>query len=1224
MSISHNNYYVTLFMGEIKGKDLRNEDLANRSEFNNRIEKTLDVLTGYENSDQLPNLSETFDFIHLKDDEKSKIQNIYREALLESFTNKDNIYDFCKQEDLSGEALESLFRLSPKITTWTIGHGNFDTESLKVLCDKQVASELHTFENIFDAKIYFLVNALKEVTLEKRAGALTAFRMLLLSPESSSWFFKTAKTLITKDIDANNISKIISALAKVEAPDQENFVEIAKQLITQDMKDSDISQIIATLATGVKAIDRKSVAEAAKQLIKQDMKSFDISQIISALAKVEAPDQENFVEIAKQLITQDMKDSDISQIIATLATGVKAIDRKSVAEAAKQLIKQDLKSFDISQIISALAKVEKADRENVAEVAKQLITEGINSHQIAQIISALATVKKADRENVVEVAKQLVTEDINSLQIAPIIEALAKVEENDRESVAESAKKLITQNMRGFNIRLIISALAKVEKADRENVVEVAKKLITEGTHSLQIAPIIEALAKVEENDRESVAESAKKLITQNMRGCNVRSIIETLAKVKENNRESFVETAQRLITKGISSDEIAPIIEILEKIEAIELKRFVEAVKKLITKNMQIPAFILIIKTLAEIKAIDRRGFVEVARRLITDEMKALEIEHVIEALVKVEAADLDSISLAIKNFTLDNKFRSYIPNLIKIVSIINPHLRDSTLELIKNADITIENDFSEITRFVLSSSNELFGDFELHLENTLKKIETNKQKALHLSSLIQSLVENGVISESSLLFQNVLEIQHIYLLKDEKDPKHPILLFKNLTEAAKTPIEELETRFPYNIKHLQKTGSVITYTAKDLADYNVDKDTLKTLFTNIKERIEQLPENEKRAEYIHIAQVYGTFEGPEEDAVKEGRKQLDSLEENLVSSKGSTVMLNYTKTKTSSAEKPIDAHHFKTFVILNDILKTEDTALQQEKLLNLSMSVHMCSTGQKDGIDIYFRGLDNQKAAFINTSFPILDRYVHALLLKAMYGKLISVDFLKELGGGGIQTSHETLYLLNKLSSHIGYPHEIAYDRHSKQIPDKLFKKTLKELLAAFFEALPIDLFVKSFTDHIEAISQKEKEVSQLKDEIKSLEEQNKSDNIRNLEKEVNELNKVYQKSLAKTDRIKWQDQLKELNNLKKNLVFPPELLIKRKQLNAMEKELIYLYAKLSSDELKSMFGEPTFEKDIYAYKINGEPVIEMDDMFRIVRITPKAVHHILESLQYINAFT
>ncbi len=68
-------------------------------------------------------------------------------------------------------------------------------------------------------------------------------------------------------------------------------------------------------------------------------------------------------------------------------------------------------------------------------------------------------------------------------------------------------------------------------------------------------------------------------------------------------------------------------------------------------------------------------------------------------------------------------------------------------------------------------------------------------------------------------------------------------------------------------------------------------------------------------------------------------------------------------------------------------------------------------------------------------------------------------------------------------------------------------------------------------------------------------------------------------------------------------------------------MEKELTHLYAKLSTDELNSMFGKPTFEKDIYAYRVNGEPVIEIDDMFRITRITPKAVHHILESLQYIN---
>ncbi len=1040
-----------------------------------------------------------------------------------------------------------------------------------------------------------------------------------------------AKEFITESATQIDCRSMINALKKVDKDQRQSIVSIAKKIVSK--KSMTISVIITTLKVIAKTSSdkRDNLVLLGNKYIKDSIPNSKKKEMIEAFSNVSKEDLQSYIDATDELIT----DSSSDEFIATVTIFMSQLGKGSLtgfASAAKELIQESMSEEEIKAIIFALGYVSKDNRNSFISAVKSLVPDNVSKTDLVTIMYSLSVLTEKEHEN-----RVLTVNEFTSLVKDPkvrtsIVKALLGASQLQLKSLTSNAKKTIHELFpkieSGAEVLSVLETVKNRSEEEVDSLITITKKVMTEPRNNLQVSSFFEALANISEDQRESVANAAGKLINKLTNDSTIHDMVQTLVGVDKDERESVASAAGELIQKPVDKSNMTSMIQVLASLEKDERASVVSNVKELITKSTGNFTIIKMIITLSIQEKSERESLAFEVKEFMTQAVGDIDIVGTLDALTPIEKEKRKTVLEAVKVITQKTEYLSHIPSFIKALSLINPELLGQAAEAIASHDEIIADYDPDIIRFLLQNSRKINENFESYLRSSLTKVQEIELKALLLCETILVLVDEGIVSENSQLYLDSVAVKLMHDPTERENPKNPIVLFHALSESAKTPIESSQIRTDFNLKQLQETGRLKVYTMSDLEKFDVNSQTLMKLFSDAKTHIEGLSEKEQQATYMYIANVYRDMDREElekeieneENHILLGKKVLEDLEQNLTNKKGSTLMLNYTRMLKSSPDKPISSYHFKTFAILDDIQNTDDPSLRLEKLLGLSQQVRNCSTGQQGGIDNIFRGLGMEEITFIHPTLPVLNKFVRFLMNQLTEQVLMDITFLESLGGRESENVHQTRYLKNKLSPHIGFPNVLAFDPHTIVIPSGLFNKSLEELLEAFFKEFSLDSLEKVFLRHIASIKSLQVQIETVEREIKDLEAKHTPQSIKDLQKTVRELQTKFRLDRSAETFRDFQAKQRELQKLKMDNPLPAEVSAKRKQLDSMNKDLNALTVQLASDELKAIFGEPTFDGGVYAYRLNGEVAIEVDDLLVPVEIKPKAVKHILKQLDYV----
>ncbi len=167
-----------------------------------------------------------------------------------------------------------------------------------------------------------------------------------------------------------------------------------------------------------------------------------------------------------------------------------------------------------------------------------------------------------------------------------------------------------------------------------------------------------------------------------------------------------------------------------------------------------------------------------------------------------------------------------------------------------------------------------------------------------------------------------------------------------------------------------------------------------------------------------------------------------------------------------SSNSSGPIPNASFYLNRILKAILQEsldrkagEILSSREIALLTFAKTTSACSTGQLDGIAIYFNHLplEFRGAALATTAAQdslknYMDAFVQKILNETFSSRSL-LDLLRTNAFSG-QESHQTLYLKNRLYKQVGFHHQLTFDPHAGMIDDGVFQASLETLMEKFFQ--------------------------------------------------------------------------------------------------------------------------------------------------------------------------
>lgn len=264
--------------------------------------------------------------------------------------------------------------------------------------------------------------------------------------------------------------------------------------------------------------------------------------------------------------------------------------------------------------------------------------------------------------------------------------------------------------------------------------------------------------------------------------------------------------------------------------------------------------------------------------------------------------------------------------------------------------------------------------------------------------------------------------------------------------------------------------------FVAADLPQ-SLSSDTFRELFDGVKRRVEQ----EEQDRLINNRPSSDEDPSLAKYIEKTYKKSLGELQANVLNGVLIPELLKIPIEPTQN----ISQGAFYLYAILRSI-QDRDPIIRPSfpfsdreiALLNFAYAVSECTTGQMDGIVNYYNKLDsryrfekqvenshaNQLIDFINASIQSLMQTTFAdeQMIKTMTKKM-SVP----------QASHQSLYIKNRLYSHVGLKHDLTFDFHGELLLDELIDASLSELIKVFLIFFSPDKLISQLFEDFENAS-------------------------------------------------------------------------------------------------------------------------------------------------------
>ncbi len=684
-----------------------------------------------------------------------------------------------------------------------------------------------------------------------------------------------------------------------------------------------------------------------------------------------------------------------------------------------------------------------------------------------------------------------------------ILESLSQIPEDEILDVLSTASQLQDGTDFKDNIPGLIDAIVKIPYGSRESLLKKMAPLLAIYTNSSDHKYLLLAFSATEPEDYEQVTKAILPLINKEspLKFCGKLIIIASLLPTNEQNTET---------------------IKAIEKLYDDDNKDYVRDsfwFSNTITYYPRNERSLKAIQLKLELSEVFSKYYVTIPEQY----RNMVNVEILGSLLKEINADDEWFLNAVLRKLPFENPVLTPLIFAKKLV-------QTNSLSFFYNIMYQLTNE--QLEKLMGNDSQEnLKTEVERYLLLNLEESVTTRVKAYKRSRVIANLVEDGLFSEDSTLFQRAMEIAIDTDPAAQSDPLSPYVFHQNLLKTINE--EELidipqSGQPPWNVSTLREKASRRAYTFADLPP-NVQNSTLTSLFQDLEKRI-----GDDQAIQDYIEETQGI--------------SYSSLKANLLNKPLILSLCN----STGQPTKTIDVAKFQLFSILSVILENSPTKLahdsplteREEMLLSFSNSVNNCSVGQRGGIADYFNSLN---AVFNAADSDRVTSYVDASVQKLILNAISEEKLLEKLGcnrdhqGAIAQATHQIAYILARYHKQIGVQHQIFFDRHPRTISSNLTSKPPEEALKIIFEYITVDKMIKRLCSDVankfqqsnlaqNRLMKAKKQVSILRKEIEQVNEQTELVRLQKKHGKVKDFQKLVELRDEKLSELKKQLEVAE----------------------------------------------------------------------------------------------
>ncbi len=440
--------------------------------------------------------------------------------------------------------------------------------------------------------------------------------------------------------------------------------------------------------------------------------------------------------------------------------------------------------------------------------------------------------------------------------------------------------------------------------------------------------------------------------------------------------------------------------------------------------------------------------------------------VESVLTVLERVAPGEREQVSIAAVKIC--KELKPWSPRsltVILILALLPESSRKVVTESMRQYRFPAKVDCcGDFIRYFLDQNPKLRKSWEEYLMGRLEN-ETNPLGVRGLAKMILERRGDLFLLNEHRLAQQALSV--VIATEDPKNPKNPYSIYSMLNKARGAPCiyvdqppKEAGDRVVYfnqKVFIAQDSGAL---RFKDLSS-GINERTPRKLLNNFNQRIASLSQDERDRLEQHIR---GSYE-----------IGLDSCERSLNGS-----YLKKLLSKSGEPEEKVPLHQAFLVAILKHILDQPAEispgklfSVQEEALFGLASATQKCEAAAAEGIALMYNQLpmkykySQQEQAGMRTTEKAVAQL--NVIVQQVFNDLLSADnsMMRELTGAKGETEqlpHQSLFLKNRIASHVGFEHMIQFDQHTHTLYKQLLERTSEELLTCFYTHLSIEAFIRA----------------------------------------------------------------------------------------------------------------------------------------------------------------
>ncbi|MBM3207155.1 MAG: hypothetical protein FJZ57_00910 [Chlamydiae bacterium] len=675
-------------------------------------------------------------------------------------------------------------------------------------------------------------------------------------------------------------------------------------------------------------------------------------------------------------------------------------------------------------IIKLILSCSSERKEAICFLSQNLIKDIWEGSKRIKIIQAVIDIPDSMREEVVYYTESMCgSVTICAEEKVKVIHLIQNVPSYLREEVVTVSHALTQKTWSGKGKASVLITVRKLIEQSKKDVIALATALCMDTLTNYDVNTVLVCIDSLPEHERIEICDCAYMLCRNLTDGDERREVILGIASLKPADRIGVSSICVKICNFYKEFYNRSELIRIVGKIPEKQRESLVRQLFTICFNKINFQSVCVVLKELAEYPVSERDFVCDLIKSLQHDSLDLSYLGVYLMVFRYFDPRDRGEALVALKKVLRSKVHFSGHLSLVTEILNLSPRLISRTHEHMKSL-VTSITDLQKASRF----ANDLY-----HQREDLKIFEDSELGQVLVSTIITTSDE-GAIKNPYRIFQN-------------------LLCFSSQKNLRSPPVQILgRNRSKWDVEGMRKRGGSITLSL-DQAHLTFGR------LWRSKDLVELVSEIETRYNFL-----CGTSKKEIMDCVEQ---VCGSPIDELCSNIKDPFFLRLLDEVTGNDLPLVNAYFMSILSFIFDQSNEIDAAPLSDReltFLKISASIRNCSVGKSESIVLVYNQLEDRYKFITSEEKAELPLVV---VLKLKIWNLVQdrmnilmssqSDMMKEMTGETQQIQqlpHQSLYVKNILSSHIGFHHDLKFDPHTYMLYEGLIEKNLEELLDIFYK--------------------------------------------------------------------------------------------------------------------------------------------------------------------------